>query len=244
MYSNRTNINGIICDFVLAPRSKKVLLLFPGMPGYPRQDRLLFFLAKNGYNAFLIKQRGVYESSGELFTISPIKDIEEVMRGIEKGFTDVWTGEKHNITNPKYFLIGSSFGGWTGSLAGMMKKIKKIVLFAPVTDWRIDSKDEPNDYLYKVIREGYQEGYRFSKKNWDRLVKGDFHNPVKYTDKINGKKILIIHGKRDPIVTYSTSVEFAQKTGAKLIPINTKDHMGMKKSMQKRYWNTIKMHLK
>jgi len=95
-------------------------------------------------------------------------------------------------------------------------KVNKVIAFSPVIDWRVPSKAEPIDWLGKFVKKAYGHVYRFSNKNWAKLKKGNFYNPVTELEKIDGRKIMIIHAKDDRTVSYLPCWKFAEKTGAKV----------------------------
>ncbi len=245
MHIHRTLIKKeIVCEYILPERkSRKVVILAPGAPGYPKQPKLMIFLSKIGYTVFLLRYRGSFESGGEFLKYEPTKDIVDVIDSLETGWMDAWSGEKHYVKNPSVYLIGGSFGGPAMLLASNHPKVKKVIVSAPVIDWREDSEIEPMDKLKMFMRRGFYMGYRFSEKNWQKLCKGNFYNPIQKMKQMKGSKILIIHGVKDQIVPFSTSQLFAKVTGAKLIPVRTSDHLGLSKLMRKNTWKEVKKYM-
>ena len=56
----------------------------------------------------------------------------------------------------------------------------------------------------------------FEKKDWNNLARGEFYNPITETEKIQGKKLWIIHAKDDGVVPFEPSVELAKKVKCKI----------------------------
>lgn len=246
MHIKRTTIKKeIVCEYILPEKkTHKVIILAPGAPGYPAKEKLLVFLANRGFAVFLPRYRGSFESGGEFLKYEPTKDITDVIDSLETGWHDAWDNTKHLIKNPEVYLIGGSFGGSAVLLASNHPKVKKVIATAAVCDWRVDSEIEPMDKLLTFIRRGFGVGYRFSDKNWERLVTGKIYNPINKVQQMNGKKILMIHGTLDPIVPFHTAEIFAKISGAKLVAIRTKDHLGLSKIMRPNIWKHVEKYLK
>ncbi len=236
----------IIAEF-LAPikSSNKVIILCGGMPSYPgRRNELLEFLAKKGYWVFLPRYRGSWESGGSFLKISPHQDVIDIINELPRGFRDLWSNKKYKIKNPEIYLIGSSFGGPAVILASKDKRVKKVVAFSPVIDWREESKIETVSSLSKFTRIAFGNGYRFINKNWNKLKSGKFYNPINEAKSINGKKIFIIHAKDDEVVYSKPSEKFAKLTGCKFILLKTGGHLSSSNLMALKFWKKIKLFLK
>ncbi len=245
MHIGRTRIKQeIVCEYLLPQKkTRRVIILVPGMPGYPKQDALMLFLAKEGYAVFLPRYRGTFESSGAFLKDDPTKDILDIIQALKTGWYDAWSKEKHHIKNPLVFVIGSSFGGPAAIFSSVHTSVSKVIALSPVVDWRVDSEIEPMDKLAHFVTVGFGMGYRFTKKNWDKLSGGTFYNPIENLPCVHGKKILIFHGTKDPIVPFAPTKVFAEKTRSTLIPIRTHDHLGLSRIRKKPYWSKIKKFL-
>ncbi len=236
----------IVCEFIPPPRpSQKVIIFCKGMPGLPRCPEVLDFWSKKGYWVFFPRYRGTWESDGEFLRESPEKDILDVIDELPKGFTDLWSGKRYTLptTNSKLYIFGGSFGGPAAILCSRDPRVTKAVAFAPVIDWEAPSEEEPMDKLGAFIPKGFGNGYRFSKKNWDRLSHNKFYSPLKESDTIDGKKLLIFHAKDDESCHYPATKTFAEKTGAQLITLRTGRHFGFSKSIEPRFYKEIKKFL-
>lgn len=246
MHINRTTIKKeIVCEYLLPEKkTRKVVILAPGSPGYPQQTKLMPFLANLGFAVFLPRYRGTFESGGEYLKYEPTKDITNIIDSLETGWYDAWDNTKHSIKNPEVYLIGGSFGGSAVLLASNHPKVKKVVAMAAVCDWKVDSEVEPMDKLLQFFRKGFGMGYRFSDANWKKLCSGKFYNPINKVKEMNKKKILMFHGIGDEVVPFHTSQTFAKLSGIKLISVRTKDHLGIRKLMRKNIWKQVEKFLR
>jgi pimeloyl-ACP methyl ester carboxylesterase len=220
-----------------------VIIFCKGMPGTPRADETLEFWAKKGFWVFFPRYRGTWESDGEFLKRSPHEDILDVIDELPKGFTDLWFSKRYMLNAKRLYVFGGSFGGPAAILLSRDPRVTKAVAFAPVIDWMAPSKDEPMDKLGVFIPKGFGNCYRFSKRNWKRLSENKFYSPVKETDTIDGKKLLIFHAKDDGSCDYGSTKKFAAKTGAKLITLRTGGHFGFSKSTEPKIYKEIRKFL-
>jgi esterase/lipase len=248
MYTLRTRFKtDIVCEFV-APKKKsnKVIILCAGMPGYSSKDEMLFWLAARGYWVFFPRYRGTWESGGSFLKISPEQDILDLIEQLPKGFKDLWNNKTFKIAKPEVYIIGSSFGGPAAILTSKSAKVKKVVAFSPVIDWEKEkeNKVESLEMLKKFTRAAFGEGYRFTDKDWQKLESGKFYNPVAEINKLDGKKIFIIHAKDDKIVFLSPILKFTKQLGNKLLLLKSGGHLGCYNAIKPEFWKKIKQFFK
>ena len=218
----------ILCEFLPPNKpSNKVIVFAVGMPGMPSSGRL-FSVAKQGFWGFLPRYRGSWESAGEFLKEEPTKDIQDIIESLDKPFTSVWGGEEYVIEHPEIYIIGTSFGGPAALLLSKHPKVKKVICISPVVDWLQESEDEPLAWLGDVTLKSFGEAYRYTKKNWMKLLDGTFYNPAGQLEKVDGNKVMIIHAKDDTIVLPGPVEEFAKKIGANLIMKKKGGHLGSK----------------
>jgi len=236
---------GIIAEFLPpATKSNKVIILCTGMPGYPgRRNDLLEFLSKEGFWAILPRYRGSWESDGKFLKESPHLDILDIISELEGGFMELWAGQKFSIKKPEVYLIGSSFGGASAILASTHKSVKKAVALSPVVDWRVESKEEPFEHLSRFMIEAFGNGYRFSPKDFMKLKKGGFYNPVDQIGDLSAHKIMIYHAKDDEIVDFEHTEKFARKLGCTFLPHKIGGHLSLSLVHTPRFWNKIKLFI-
>ena len=208
-------------------KQDKVIILCSGMPSVPSKGPLLEFFAKKGYWVFYPRYRGTWESSGRFLKYSLEKDVLDVIDELPRGFKDAYSGRKYRIKHPEIYLVGSSFGGPAAILASRDKRVRKAILISAIVDWTVPSRLERLSWVWKFWREAFGEAIRFSKKDWDKLEKGNFYNPVRHIHEIDGKKLFFIHAKDDRIVTFGPVAKFAKKVGAALLPLKKGGHFGL-----------------
>ena len=128
----------IIAEFLppARPRKKqKVIILCDGMPGIPRKQALMEFLAAKGYWVFYPRYRGAWESGGEFLQKSPEQDIFDVIDELPKGICELAFGKRFSLQPDEIFVIGGSFGGAAAILASLDDRVKKVIANCPVVDW-------------------------------------------------------------------------------------------------------------
>ncbi|MCK5060020.1 MAG: prolyl oligopeptidase family serine peptidase [Candidatus Pacebacteria bacterium] len=247
MFIFRTLIKKEIVAEFLPPAkpSRKVLILCVGLPSYPgRRDELMEFFARKGYWVFLPRYRGTWESRGTFLKKSPHLDILDVIDVLPKGFKDLWSKKTYKIKNPKVYIFGSSFGCPAAIFCSRDKRVEKIVALSPVIDWRVKSKVEPMDWLGVFIKCGFGGAYVFKDKDWARLSKGKFYNPISEIDTFDSKKICIVHAKDDKVVSFKPTEKFAAKLNCKFIPLKKGGHLSFSIIMEPKFWKQIRNFLK
>lgn len=222
----------------------KVVILALGIPNVPSKGSLIEYWARKGYWVFFPRYRGTWESSGEFLKISPHQDIKDVLDQLEKGFRSVWDKKNFKLKLKKVILIGSSFGGPATILLSKDKRVAKIVTVSPVIDWATPSRAERTETVIPIIKEAFGEAYRMPKKNWFKLIKGDFYNPINNLELVDGQKIIIFHAQDDAVVSYKPAVKFSKLTGAKLYLSKKGGHLGssilLKPSFEKKVLKFIR----
>ncbi len=83
-----------------------------------------------------------------------------------------------------------------------------------------------------------------AKKGWMKLAKGDFYNPMTAIDRIDAKKVLILHTEDDDVVSIASVERYAVVTDAKLLVSKEGGHMGVSDIMEPETWREIAKFLK
>lgn len=221
-----------------------MIVILPGMPGYPAKGTLVDFFSKKGYWTFCPRYRGSWESGGKFLRVSPHRDVLDILDQLPRGFKDLWSGKTHKIKPEKIYLLGGSFGGPAAILASRDPRIAKVMAISPVVDFRAPSKVEPIDWLGKFVGEAFGEGYRYSVNDWKKLKNGRFYNPIAYADELNGKKIFIIHAKDDDVVGWKPVRQFARRVGAKFALLPRGGHLSLSYVMRPRWYRIFTRFLK
>lgn len=251
MHPSRTRFKqDIIAEFLAPSRpSNKVLILCDGMPSVPQKSKLMEFFAKRGYWVFHPRYRGSWESSGTFLTKSPHQDILDVIDDLYNGFTRLPSAatekpKRYKLTPTSLILLGSSFGGPAVILASRDTRVSKAVAFCPVVDWKHLGKAEPLVWMKQSVRAAFGQGYRYTDKDWNKLGKGNFYNPVSFTKSIDGSKLLVIQAKDDSVVPYNPVKKFAASTGAKLVTLPRGGHISSWLIMKPRFYKLFTKFIK
>lgn len=203
--------------FFPAKQTGRVAILAIGAPSGSSKKERLEFLSSQGYIAVYPRYRGTWESDGYFLEHSPARDIRDVVMELEKKqqVVDVATGKIYPIQVARIYLFGGSFGGPAVLLNTDLPIVKKVIAYSPVIDWSVEGEDEPFDEFVRYSLEGYGGAYRPKHvRDWDKLVKTDFYNPIAHVNTIDGRKVFIIHAKDDTVVPHDPVIPFAEKTGA------------------------------
>ena len=247
MHISRTRFKRQILTEFIAPKgtnSHKVIIFCSGVPGSPDKEDVLEFWSKKGYWCFFPRYRGTWESYGRFLDHSLQYDLFAVIDGMQKRFTDYWTGKSFRIHPKQITVIGTSFGGAAAILSTLDQRVDKAICISPVVDWVEEEKHKPLKVLYKLIRQAYGSVYRINKKNWDRLANGNFYNPVRHIKRYDPKKIMIIHAKDDDVVKYGPVAEFARTLKCRLISLQKGGHLSSSLLMNKKYCKYIETFLR
>jgi pimeloyl-ACP methyl ester carboxylesterase len=237
----RTRFGEIVAEFMPpGKRSNKVVIFSPGVPSLPPRSQLAEFFARKGFWFFAPRYRGSWESGGKFLAVSPEKDILKVMNQLARGFRDAQSGEISKIKSPELLLLGGSFGGPAAMLHSKDPRVRKVITVSPVVDWRAESRAESIDSVRKFTTLAFGEAYRFSGKAWAKLKTGTFYNPASSLQKIDGKKIVIVHAKDDRLVSFGPVKRFAKETGAHLILLPRGGHLSSTIITKPSLWKKIK----
>ncbi len=221
LYPFRTRFAQDIVAEVLMPKREtgRVAIIATGLPSTPVKKELLQFLADQGYVAIYPRYRGTWESGGVFLNHSPAQDITDVLDELKRmrSFRDAYTGEKVLLKISAVHLFGTSFGGPAVLLNSNHELVKKVIALAPVTNWKVEGETEPFQEHIRFTEEAFGAAFRpKSPLDWQKLITTDFYNPIRHTEKINGRKVFILHAMDDTVVPYQPSVELARVTGSTL----------------------------
>jgi dipeptidyl aminopeptidase/acylaminoacyl peptidase len=231
----------IVCEFAVPKKpSNKVIILCGGMPGHPSKKEIIEKFAQKGFWVFVPRYRGSWESFGKFLEKSPHKDILDVIDSVYKPIVDSWDKKKYSIKNPQIFVYGVSFGGPAALLVSKDKRVRKVIAMSPVVDWRVDFPDEPMDQLGVFLKQGFGRAYDYEMKDWIKLSNGELYNPITEIEKIDGKKVWILHAKDDSVVPFGPSEELAKIINCKLTLFKKGNH-GLGKILfdKRRYFNKL-----
>lgn len=236
----------IVAEFLPpARKSGKVIILCQGVPGAPEKEGLIRFLSDKGYWVIYPRYRGTWESNGSFLEKSPHQDILDIIAELPKGITSLWDGKRYKLAPKSIYLLGSSFGGPAVILASSDPAVTKVIALSPVIDWKKQNRTtEPLDLLENFVRQAFGSAFRYSLKNWNKLKSGKFYNPMAEIDKIDAKKILIIHAKDDKTVDYRTSQKFSRLTNAKLVLLPKGGHLSISNLVKPNFYKYFRDFVK
>lgn len=249
IYPVRTRFAKDIVAEVMFPEKQtgKIAILASGLPASPTKNKVLQFLAEQGYVAIFPRYRGTWESEGNFLEKSPALDIRDIILDITKRkiIKDLFSGETKRVRVNAVHLFGSSFGGPAVLFNSQFPIVKKIIAISPVIDWKKEGEDEPFDFFVRFIKEGFGDAFRTKHfKDWQKLIKTDFYNPIDHTPSIDGKKVFIIHTKDDKIVPHEPLMPFVEKTHAAYYLKPKGGHLSFSHITHKFYWKKISRFLK
>ncbi len=197
-------------------KKTRVVILGDGVPGIPKKQELVEFLAKRGFWVFYIRYRGTWESRGKFLKYPLQKDVLDTIGELPKGFKDLWSGQKYKLKPDEVFVVAGSFGGPAALFASLAKRVKKVVVVSPVVDWTAHSREEPWAKYIPFVTQAFGEAYRADRGVWKKLQSGKFYNPAQNPAIFDGGKILMFHAKDDESVGFRSVVKFSKQTGARL----------------------------
>ena len=242
----RTRFAGqIVAEFlppVRATRRQRVVLVCDGMPSIPRKQPLIEFLSKQGFWAFYPRWRGAWESDGEFLKTSPERDLFDVIDQLPRGFREAAFGQEFRVRPDEVFIVGGSFGGAAALLASRDTRVTKVVANCPVVDWGVldeeQEKETSNPSYPKYIRQAFGNAYRLPARNWNKLKRGKFFNPIRHVGEMDRSKILMFHAKDDPYIPWRSVASFAARAGIELKLLPRGGHLSTQWVTAK-YWKQI-----
>lgn len=217
-YPIRTRLARDIVAEVLIPERQtgKVAIFCSGLPSSTNKRGVLEFLASHGYVAIFPRYRGTWESQGNFLERSPSQDIKDVIDDLvrHRHIRDLSTSNTISIKVSAIHLFGSSFGGPAVIMNSHLPIVKKVIAISPVIDWKKEGEAEPFDFFVKFTQDGFGDAFRTKhNSDWQKLITTDFYNPINHANKIDGKKVFIIHAKDDTVVPYDPLIPFSETTG-------------------------------
>lgn len=239
----RGRIKNIVFEFSLPVGDYKgVIVICDGLPSVPKRKEMMVFLSGKGFLTVYPRYQGTWESGGEFLNESPVKDIEEIIKLIEKGFVvELYANKEFKIENKKIFLVGSSFGGAV-ALAASGCRIFKIVALSPIVDFKdYNSSGNEQDlmWLEKFIKRAFGFGYRFKDENWERMARGLLFNPPQIIEKEKAKNILVVYDKLDSAIDYRKIKAYADRNNTESMATENIGHLSFSKIPEEIWKNVL-----
>lgn len=152
--------------------SKGNIIYASGLPQYlDKNHPLVQQSVKLGYNLFIPKYPGSYESSGFLTIDGCVKALENTQKIVRRGYAKELFSEQKITWDPtKIFILGFSFGGLP-ALLSKNSNVDKKALVCPFISLSFHDNNTNGESLSSTldfIKRAYPHVYRFDK---DRLLK-------------------------------------------------------------------------
>lgn len=243
--SGRTRFgDDIVAEFWMPRRpSGKAIILCDGCPSLPNRARVALFFARKGYWVFHPRYRGTWESSGEFLRESPEEDVRIVAHALNRGFTDIMSGETYLLDISSITVIGASFGGTAAILSLRDPLISRAVALAPVIDWTRPGKDEPFPYFLRLLREGFGGAYRATLGGWKKLQGGKFYSPLRASISVDSARLFVVHAKNDRVIPSAPLREFARKHRIRPLFLEDGGHLSVRAVTERNIWKEVALFL-
>ncbi len=243
--SGRTRFgDDIVAEFWMPRRpSGKAIILCDGCPSLPHRARVGLFFARKGYWVFHPRYRGTWESSGEFLRESPEEDVRIVAHALNRGFTDIMSGETYVLDISSVTVIGASFGGAAAILSLRDPVISRAIALAPVIDWARPGKDEPFPYFLRLLSEGFGGAYRVTPGGWKKLQRGKFYSPHHASISVDSTRLFVVHAKDDRVVPPTPLREFARKHRIQPLFLEEGGHLSVRAVMERNIWKEVALFL-
>lgn len=199
-----------------ANESKAIVFLL-GLPGSPKEYEVFEYFKSEGFDIFLPRYEGTWESKGEFLERSPSIAVEELLSALQSG---VFLEDGQEYKAEHLFVLGASFGGGV-SLILRAKSIKAISALSPVISF---NKVKRIESLGTYLTTQEKENYRFRDSQWNELISDVLYSPLRDMS-ISPDKVLIIAGKDDDQVIYTDIQDFAADKGILNIDIENTGHI-------------------
>lgn len=214
-------IGDIYFDFKIHEQSEGTILFLEGFPSKGRYSEEIKLLYDKGYNIIWPHYKGSYQSDGEFLKNNPVKELNEFIKELKKGWIiNLWDLSKVKIQIKKLYLFGSSFSGAICCGLSTLEKFDKIVLFSPVWDFdkHNSEKDEQDlDKLVSFVKRAYKNLFRFG---WNSMVSRfkqfEECSSDYYVSKLN-VPLLVFHDPEDKTVSIKHTYNIVKKLDIELI---------------------------
>jgi len=212
----RVKIDEMVVEY-MNPTASKAIIILDGIPSVPRGEKLINIFASQGYCSFFPRYAGTWESEGEFLAKNPVIEIESLIKKIISGIT---LGERVFFSK-NIAVLGSSFGGAIALSLFQLPEIKKVIGLSPVIDFK---KVTGIETLSPFLKNFYPGAYRYSVRNWKKLIKGELISPKKNLERIrNPERYLILGGAKDEEINKDELIQIGKKFR---IPVRTYENLG------------------
>lgn len=162
MIEFRSQLQEVFVGFFLNG-NKGNIVLAPGMPQYlDKYHPLVVQASKLGYNLFIPRYMGTFESSGTFSSLNSSETLAETIRMVKKGkTTELFAHKEMTWSSEKIYLLGFSYGALPALL--QTEDVSKTILVCPFISLeyhRKGSSGEDIQETYEFLERAYPNLYR------------------------------------------------------------------------------------
>jgi hypothetical protein len=208
------NENGLIIDCVFpVKKARRVIILLDGLPNPGSRPLETEWLAQRGYAVLYPKYLGTWESTGKFLVASPANEIRHIVRKLSNSsfpFASL-------LSKRRPIIIASSFGSSVALNLKEVTYIKRIYCLSPVINYL---KVNGIETLETYLRTYYPMGFRFSHRQWQKLIHNKLMKPNDALIRKTAAKWLFFAGADDAQIPFEYISEFAKLHGCscKVLP--------------------------
>ena len=225
-------------EFMVHEKPKDTILVLEGFPASANHNLEIKFLYNNGYNVIWPHYTGTYQSKGEFLEKNIVTELSEFVLELKKEKAiNLWDMKEINFGIKKLILFGGSFSGAISCSLATQKNFDKMVLFAPVWDFKKhndNGSEQDLDKLIPFVKRAYRNLIRF---RWDSLVEqmNKFNEvSLEYYENKLKLPILVLHDPEDGIVSIKHTKELQEKISSVQIIEHDQGH-GMKDALESKW---------
>ena len=200
----------IFFEFLVYPDRRDSIIILPGFPSSNVMDEIIYFLHEKGFNVFVPRYRGSYQSKGQFLRKNPIIDLINFIDQLKKGKAiSLWDDSRISFETNQIFVFGGSFGGSMAlALTASSKEISKVVSVSPIWDFKKHNKQSNEQNLDKMtnfVKRAYKNLYRYQFNSLiQAMSKFKEFTPEYYSNKLN-IPVLVFHDPEDKTVSINHS---------------------------------------
>jgi pimeloyl-ACP methyl ester carboxylesterase len=229
-------------DALDTARKYRFLIVCYGLPSHPYQHNpaKLERLTDEGYVLVYPHYLGTWASDGVMSWEGCVQTVLRTISFITaRHGSSAYDQQLHSWDVRSIAILGGSFGASVALVAGAKSTdLTHIIAVAGPTDWRTHSRipeeaAEPIEELYEAICRGWSHLWRIpDATEWHRLATGTADlNPIDYIEELKTCNVLLIHGRRDPVVSVKRSEELytllqAGRGHTELVILEQESHLG------------------
>ncbi|MDD4984039.1 MAG: alpha/beta hydrolase [Candidatus ainarchaeum sp.] len=176
--------------------NKGNVVVAPGMPQYfDKYHPLVEQLARLGYNLFIPRYPGTWESNGVFNIKNSTKSIEQAIRLVKKGQAkELYANKKITWARNPVFLLGFSYGALPAILQSV--KVNRTILICPFID--------PAQHINNKKGENIQKTFEFLQRAYPQVYRIDAKRTVADLKKVKlpqtKTNLFLVVAKEDPAI--------------------------------------------